>query len=109
MGWGKVLSTAPFPLINGYAYYDFTMNTARMIPALPRTITTWVKLLRSARQRWGQEALPAYREVVERWEASDLHASSAAHLLDGALEVMTMGCSYYMTFMDGVAPATHLP
>ena len=105
MGWGKVLSTAPFPLINGYAYYDFTINTARMIPALPRTMRTWVRLLRSARQRWEQEALPAYREVVERWEASDLHASSAALLLDGALEVMTMGCSYYMTFMDGIAPA----
>ena len=102
---GKVLSTNPFPLINGYAYYDFTIKSARLILALPRIVATMAKQVRSGRKRWEQEALPAYREVVRRWESSDLHAASAAHLLAGAREIISVAGSYYMTIMDGVLPA----
>lgn len=105
VGMGKALSTDPFPLINGYAYYDFTIKSAWLILALPRIGATMAKQLRSARRRWEQEALPAYREVVQEWESSDLHAASAAHLLDGAREIISLAGSYYMTSMDGVLPA----
>jgi pyruvate,water dikinase len=106
IGWGNVLSTDPFPLINGYAYYDFTIkSSARLILALPRSGAAMTKQLRSARKRWEQEALPAYVEVVRRWETSDLHAASAAHLLIGAREIISLAGEYYMTIMDGVLPA----
>src|SRR6266699_1725240 len=59
---GDMLTT-----MNGYAFYDLNYRTALMKPKVLTTVAP--RLMYTAQQRWEQKARPAYRAVVERWEA----------------------------------------
>ncbi len=98
--------------INGYAFYDLTYTPAQslqMALVIPRVcVTALPRLLRTAQQRWEQEAHPAYSAVVERWEAVDLPTESAADLLVGVREILNMAASYYLTIQSGILPAAYM-
>lgn len=105
VGMGKLVDDMLIT-INGYAFYDFRYRTALM---KPRVLTTVVpRLMYTARRRWEQEAHPAYKAVVERWEAVKLSGASAAELLAGTREILNAAASYYLTIQSGILPASYL-
>jgi rifampicin phosphotransferase len=105
VGMGKV-SGDMLTTMNGYAFYDFSYRTALM---KPRVLTTVVpRLMYTARRRWEQEARPAYKAVVERWEAVNLSRASAAELLVGTREILNAAASYYLTIQSGILPAAFM-
>jgi pyruvate,water dikinase len=105
--FGDMLTT-----INGYAYYDTTFTpaqTAKLALMMPPMIIFMLpRLMRSARQRWQQEARPAYMEVVRRWEATDLHTAPVGQLLDGARDIVAVAAEHYLTIQSGILPAAYM-
>src|SRR6266516_3506146 len=72
-----------------------------MVAVIPR-------LMYTAQQRWEQEARPAYKAVVERWEAVKLSRASTAELLVGTREILNTAASYYLTIQSGILPAAYI-
>ncbi|HZR43073.1 MAG TPA: PEP/pyruvate-binding domain-containing protein [Ktedonobacteraceae bacterium] len=115
-GWssrvlGNLMSDYVLITINGYAYYDISaiktqnVKTLLMMPAI---VSPFVRLLRTARQRWEQEGHPAYAKIVSRWENEDLRAVSATQLLDGVREIVDQTAQYYLTIQSGILPAAYM-
>jgi phosphohistidine swiveling domain-containing protein len=109
-----IISDTTLITINGYAYYDFSLTLARSIQSIrfilmiPSLFSSMPRLLGSAQRRWGQEAHPKYAEVVNRWEATDLHEATATQLLDGAREIVTAAAEHYLTIQSGILPAAYI-
>ncbi|UJP09469.1 phosphoenolpyruvate synthase [Microbacterium sp. KUDC0406] len=84
-----------FPTINGYAYYDYPRSTfmamLRVTPAAVRFITRKGFVM----DKWRDEALPAYRSVVDRHAKQDAAQLSSADLLVGVRELLGAACAYY--------------
>jgi phosphohistidine swiveling domain-containing protein len=98
---GDMLTT-----INGYAYYDVRYRTFLMRPWVLTTVAP--RMMYTAQRRWEQKARPAYKTVVERWEALKLSGASAAELLVGTREILHAAASYYLTIQSGILPAAYL-
>jgi len=92
--------------MNGYAFYDLNYRTALMKPKVLTTVAP--RLMYTAQQRWEQKARPAYKAVVERWEAVKLSRKSAAELLVGTREILNAAASYYLVVQSGILPAAYL-
>jgi pyruvate,water dikinase len=92
--------------INGYAFYDLSYRMALTKPTVMVTVVP--RLMSTAQQRWEQEARPAYKAVVERWEAVKLSRVSAAELLVGTREILNAAASYYLTIQGGILPAAYM-
>ena len=98
---GDMLTT-----MNGYAFYDLRYRTFLMKPKVLTTVAP--RLMYTAQQRWEQEARPAYKAVVERWEAVMLSRASTAELLVGTRDILNAAASYYLTIQSGILPAAYL-
>ena len=98
---GDMLTT-----MNGYAFYDLSYRTVFAKPTVMVTVVP--RMMYTAQQRWEQEARPAYKAVVERWEAVKLSRASAAELLVGTREILNAAASYYLTIQSGILPAAYL-
>src|SRR5438270_445152 len=98
---GDMLTT-----MNGYAFYDLRYRTFLMKPRVLTTVAP--RLMYTAQQRWEQKARPAYKAVVERWEAVKLSRESAAELLVGTREILNAAASYYLVVQSGILPAAYL-
>ena len=84
-----------FPTINGYAYYAYSNKAMNKLWSLTPAA---IKLLTSRNfvlPRWRDRALPAYREAVGRWSASDPAELAAEALLGATRELLEAGCRYY--------------
>jgi pyruvate,water dikinase len=108
MGLGRRLG-AFFHLmtINEYAYIEYGLSgwqSARLLFALPLMLPKLVRLLRSARARWTEEARPHYANVVSAWAARDLATTPAAELLAGAGEIVKAAAHHYVTIQTGILP-----
>jgi pyruvate,water dikinase len=108
MGFGRGL-TSRFRLltINDYGYIEFGLSaweSVRMLAALPRLLTWFVRLLRSARVRWAEDARPHYASVVSAWAARDPATTPATELLAGAREIVRAAARHYVTIQSGILP-----
>src|SRR5437867_12056367 len=91
---------------NDEAFYDLNYRTALMKPKVSTTVAP--RLMYTAQQRWEQKARPAYKAVVERWEAVKLSRASSAELLVGTREILNAAASCYLTIQSGILPAAYL-
>ncbi len=86
--------------IHEYAYYEMAL-TARQSVRLLFTMTVrgrrMVRMLRTARTRWSDEAHPRYANVVSEWTGRDLAATPALELLAGAHQIVEAAASYYVS------------
>ncbi len=98
---GDMLTT-----MNDYAYYDLRYRTVFAKPTVMVTVVP--RMMYTARQRWEQEAHPAYKAVVERWEAVKLSRASTTELLVGTREILHAAASYYLTIQSGILPAAYI-
>ncbi|GHO97767.1 pyruvate, phosphate dikinase [Reticulibacter mediterranei] len=101
----------PLVIINGYGYYDITYTpalTIKLLLAIPRIFAGELpRLMKSARERWQKEH-GTYREIVQRWQAEDLVATSAHDLLVGMREITDEASRYYLTIQSGLLPAAYM-
>jgi pyruvate,water dikinase len=86
--------------IHEYAYYELAL-TARQSVRLLFTMTVrgprMVRMLRTARTRWADEARPRYANVTSEWTGRDLAATPALELLAGAHRIVEAAASYYVS------------
>jgi pyruvate,water dikinase len=97
--------------INEYAYIEFGLNAwqkLRLLSTLPRLLPWFVRMLRSARARWADDALPYYTSVVAGWAGRDLAATSATELLTGARQIVKAAARHYVTIQSGILPSAFL-
>ena len=107
---GVRLPDVAFPLINGYPYYYYSRATFLRLLAQTPGFLGRVLGPRSSLQpvnRWRETSLPAYRDVVARWDGRDLRPLSDAALVAGLQELLHAGCVYY-TAVQAVIPFTSM-
>lgn len=108
---GLALSDEMLTTINGYGYYELTLEpaqTAKLLFAMLRVLPVeYPRLLRTSRSRW-QEARVRYAAVVDRWQTIDPASTSAEHLLDGARGITAEAAEYYLTIQSGILPAAYV-
>jgi len=113
LGFGRLLAGVNFFLvtINEYAYTEFGLSawqSVRVLLALPGLVFRMVPLLRSARERWAEQARPHYANVVGAWAARDLATTPATELLAGAREIVKAAAGHYVSIQTGILPAANL-
>ena len=97
--------------INDYAYIEFGVSaweSLRLVFALIALLPAFVRLLRSARTRWADDARPHYSNLVGAWVARDPASTRAADLLAGARQIVKAAASHYTTIQSGVLPCAFL-
>jgi pyruvate,water dikinase len=107
----RLASSFRLVTVNEYAYIDFGLSawqSARLLGALPALLPRLVRLLRSARARWAEEARPQYANVVAAWTARDLAAASSMELLAGVREIVKAAASHYATIQTGILPVSYM-
>jgi len=86
--------------IHGYAYYEMALS-ARQFPsflfAMMARGRRMVRMLRTARTRWADEAQPRYANAAGEWAGRDLAATPALELLAGAHQIVEAAASYYVS------------
>ncbi len=94
--------------IHEYAYYELVL-TARQTARLLFTVTVrgrrMVRMLRTARTRWADEAHPRYANVASEWTGRDLAATPAQELLAGAHQILEAAANYYVSIQFVLAVA----
>jgi pyruvate,water dikinase len=93
--------------INDYAYIEFGLSawqSARMLVTLLRIPPKLVRMLRSGRTRWADDARPHYANVIGEWAGRDLAATPSTDLLAGASEIVKAAASHYVTIQTGILP-----
>ena len=97
--------------INEYAYTEFGLSvwqSTRLLVTLTALLPRFVRLLRSARARWAEEARPHYTNVVTAWAARDPVATPATDLLAGARQIVRAAASHYVSIQTGILPVSTL-
>ena len=105
VGMGTLVSDM-LTTINGYAFYDLSYRTVFAKPTV--LVAVVPRMMYTAQRRWEQKARPAYKAVVERWEAVNLATEPAVELLVGTREILNAAASYYLTIQSGILPAAYL-
>jgi pyruvate,water dikinase len=86
--------------IHEYAYYEMALTpwqSARLLFTLTARGRRMVRMLRTARTRWADEAQPRYAKVSSEWTGRDLAATPAQELLAGAHQIVEAAASYYVS------------
>jgi pyruvate,water dikinase len=94
--------------IQGYAYYEMVLTagqTARLVFSSAIRGRRMVRMLRTARTLWADEARPRYANVAAEWTARDLAAAPALELLAGAHRMVEAAASYYVSVQLVLAAA----
>jgi rifampicin phosphotransferase len=94
-----------FPTVNGYAYYYYRKACFwRMLLGSP---VAMVKLIRGDAQLgctgWREHSHPGYSETVRTWAAKPVTELSGSELLDGVVELLDAGTTYY-TAVQSIIP-----
>jgi pyruvate,water dikinase len=112
LGFGGLLADNFFLLtINDYAYTEFGLSawqSVQLLLALPGLLFRMVPLLRSARERWAEQARPHYANVAGAWAARDLATTPSAELLAGAREIIKAAAGHYVSIQTGILGAANL-
>lgn len=106
---GKVNLTDQWvSILNGYAYLTYRF-TPRQIWRMLLHFTPKIRmLLRSAEQRWREQARPAYLQAVQKCEAKPMDALSAGEILKEINLLLEQAIDYDMTIQTGIIPAAGL-
>jgi pyruvate,water dikinase len=94
--------------IHEYAYYNMALTawqSARLFFTLTVRGRRMVRMLRTARTRWADEAQPRYANVASEWTGRDLAATPAKELLAGAHQIVEAAASYYVSIQLVLAVA----
>ena len=94
--------------IHEYAYYEFALTarqSARLLFTLMVRGRRMVRMLRTARTRWADEAHPHYANVASEWTGRDLAAAPAQELLAGAHQIVEAAASHYVSIQLVLAVA----
>ena len=94
--------------IHEYAYYEFALTawrSARLLFTLTVRGHRMVRMLRTARARWADEAKPRYANVASEWNGRDLAATPAQELLAGAHQIVEAAANYYVSIQLVLAVA----
>jgi pyruvate,water dikinase len=94
--------------IHEYAYYEMALTawqSARLLFTLTVRGRRMVRMLRTARTRWADEARPRYANVANEWTGRDLAAMPAQELLAGAHQIVEAAASYYVSIQLVLAVA----
>jgi len=94
--------------IHEYAYYELALTawqSARLFFALTVRGRRMVRMLRTARTRWADEARPRYAKAASEWTGRDLAATPARELLAGAHQIVEAAASYYVSVQFVLAVA----
>jgi rifampicin phosphotransferase len=86
--------------IHEYAYYEMALTawqSARLLFTLMVRGRRMVRMLRTARTRWADEAHPRYANVASVWTGRDLAATPAQELLAGAHQIVEAAANYYVS------------
>jgi len=86
--------------IHEYAYYELSLSawqSARLLFTLMVRGHRMVRMLRTARTRWADEAHPRYANVVSERTGRDLAERPAQELLAGAHQIVEAAASYYVS------------
>ena len=97
--------------VNEYAYTEFGLSawqSARMVVSLPALLPKIVRLLRSARARWADEARPHCANLVAAWAQRDLSVTPSTELLAGVREIVKAAASHYVAIQTGILPVSTL-
>ena len=84
--------------IHDYAYYEMALTAGQWVRLLLTMMVRgrrMVRMLRTARTRWANEAHPRYANVTSEWTGRDLAATPALELLAGAHQLVEAAASYY--------------
>jgi pyruvate,water dikinase len=84
--------------IHEYAYYEFALTARQWVRLLFTMMVRgprMVRMLRTARTQWADEAHPRYANVTRQWTGRDLAATPALELLAGAHRIVEAAASYY--------------
>jgi rifampicin phosphotransferase len=111
LGMGDFARQYALTTINGYAYYcmPFTpLQMAGFAARLPLLIPRAARLLNSARQRWEDDARPAYAGLTRAWEQRDLASVPAAELVRGCREIVAIAARHYLAVQSGILPAAYV-
>jgi len=94
--------------IHEYAYYEMALTawqSVRLFFTLTVRGRRMVRMLRTARMRWADEAHPCYANVASAWTGRDLAATPAQELLAGAHQIVEAAASYYVSIQLVLAVA----
>ena len=97
--------------IHDYAYIEFGLSawqSVKLAVAFATLLPALIRLLRSGRTRWADDARPHYSNVVGTWVARDLAATQATDLLAGARQIVKAAASYYTTIQSGILPCAFM-
>ena len=109
VGMSRMLPESYLVTINDYAYYDASdFGAWGMIRALPRLIPRAFDWMRSAYERWADEARPRHAAVVGAWAVRELSETSATELLEGAGQIIRSEADHYLTIQSGVLPVAYM-
>lgn len=87
--------------INDYAYFTYRYKTWQLLMLIASMLWVMPKLLRSAAERWKNQALPDYQAVVRHWQGKSLEKLSSAELLSGAAAIFRQTVSYLTHIQSG--------
>jgi pyruvate,water dikinase len=86
-----------FATVNGYAYSRANYKLGwRTVPTILRLMVDEFRLLfREGPTYWSEHALPAYRDMIERWKAADPADAPDERLLAGVRELALEDARYW--------------
>ncbi|MEO8084358.1 MAG: PEP/pyruvate-binding domain-containing protein, partial [Ardenticatenales bacterium] len=97
--------------INGFAYYDYTMNPRELFGFLTYLLTRPGLInahFRGARSNWADKALPHYGQIAAAWAERDVAAAGAVTLLGGADAITDAAADYYLAIQSGILPIAYI-
>jgi pyruvate,water dikinase len=86
--------------IHDYAYYEMVLTarqSVRFFFTMMLRARRMVRMMRTARTRWADEAHPRYANVVSEWTRRDLAATPARELLAGAHQIVEAAAGHYVS------------
>ncbi len=95
-------------ILNGYAYLTYRFTPSQIWRMLLHFTPKIRMLLRSAEQRWREQARPAYLQAVQKCEARPMDALSAVEILKEINLLLEQAIDYDTTIQTGIIPAAGL-
>jgi phosphohistidine swiveling domain-containing protein len=92
-------------ILNGYAYLTYRFTPSQYWKMLIHILPKIRKLLRSAEQRWREQARPGYIQAIQRWEGKSLNELGAAEILKGVNDLLERAIDHYTALQSGIIPA----
>ena len=91
--------------VNEYAYYNGSVKFGPMLKVMLDAGGIMKRMFTGAVERWTEEGLPRYIEIVKTWEAAQWQELSSAELVTAARQLAEAAVDAYGALVGGVIPA----